>query len=187
MSLFSRHRQRNILALSCLDSLISVRERKQDIYAIILCDCPTNNQHPPMSYEAAKKLLSSRTISKSAVGKLPVKTLSRWCDMQGIAISPTRKRSGSTIKCDYVHWSYLDICVSLVLENRYGKTNSYLQRGKAIAMTSQLKSTTCGLTPMDEVIENSSKDISCTEMETSQDHTHNIEGECAPSPMKIDQ
>lgn len=55
-----------------------------------------------MSYEAAEKLLSSRTISKSAVGKLPIKTLSRWCDMQGIAISPTGKRSGSAIKRDYV-------------------------------------------------------------------------------------
>ena len=55
-----------------------------------------------MSYEAAEKLLSSRTVSKSAVGKLPVKTLSTWCDMQGIAVSPMGKRGGSTIKRDYI-------------------------------------------------------------------------------------
>lgn len=40
---------------------------------------------------------------------------------------------------------------------------------------------------MDGVIENSSEDISRIEIETNQDHTHNIEGERAPSPMKIDR
>ena len=55
-----------------------------------------------MSYETAEKLLFSSTVSKSTVGKLPIKTLLTWCDMHGIAVSSTGKRGGSAIKRDYI-------------------------------------------------------------------------------------
>lgn len=55
-----------------------------------------------MSYDAAEKLLSSRTLSKSAIMKLPVKALLQWCEVQGVTVTPTGKRPGSAIKSDYV-------------------------------------------------------------------------------------
>lgn len=55
-----------------------------------------------MSYEVAEQQLSSRTITKSAIGRLPVKALSEWCTTQGIVVIPTGKRAGSAVKCDYV-------------------------------------------------------------------------------------
>lgn len=54
------------------------------------------------SYEAAERLLSSRTLTKTAINKLPVQLLSQWCNVQGITVIPTGKRSGCTIKPDYV-------------------------------------------------------------------------------------
>ena len=62
-----------------------------------------------MSYEAVEQLLSSKTVCKSAIGKLPVKVLSKWCDMQSITVIPTGKRTSSVIKCDYVEaiWNFV--------------------------------------------------------------------------------
>ena len=62
-----------------------------------------------MSYEAAEKQLSSRTINKSVIERLPVKALSEWCATQGILVIPTGKRAGAAIKCDYVEaiWKFV--------------------------------------------------------------------------------
>ena len=53
--------------------------------------------------------------------------------------------------------------------------------------TSQSKSIECGVTPMDGVIDDASEEISYMEIETNQNHMHNIESERAHSPMKIDR
>ena len=62
-----------------------------------------------MSYEAAEKVLSSRMVSKSAIVRLPVMALSRWCATHGIVVNSTGKKAGSAIKCDYVEaiWKFV--------------------------------------------------------------------------------
>ena len=62
-----------------------------------------------MSYEVAERQLSSREISKSAIGKIPVKSLSQWCVLHAVLVVPTGERAGTAIKCDYVQaiWKFV--------------------------------------------------------------------------------
>ena len=62
-----------------------------------------------MSYEVAERQLSSREISKSVIGKIPIKALSQWCVLHAVPVVTTGERASTAVKCDYVQaiWKFV--------------------------------------------------------------------------------